>query len=531
MRKLVTGRRMKEIDAYTIKDIGIPSMVLMERAALAAALEAEKEAEEGSVIWAVCGIGNNGADGVAAARMLHLKGYDARVVLAGDRTRGTEEFKSQLAIAERLGVAVSVWQEMEGRSCDILVDALFGVGLSRMIEGEYRLCMEMLERLPKRPYTVAVDVPSGIHSDTGAVMGIALRADVTVTFGWEKLGTALYPGREYAGRVIIDPVGFPPAALEDAPGQGKPSEGGEPLRAFSEDLSGGRPGNLPLGWAAAYEKKDLERIPGRRAYSNKGTFGRVLIAAGSKDMCGAAYLSALAAYRTGAGLVKILTVEENRQALKTLLPEAILAVYRPEQILEGREAFRKMIEEQMNWADVVVLGPGLGTEDYAEYLVEDILTSAFVPVILDADGLNLVAAHPYLTAYYTENIVITPHLGEMARLTGQSVKEIQADLPGAALSYASRYGITCVLKDAASVVAGKDGELYINTSGCSAMAKAGSGDVLTGIIAGLMAMGLEVEDAACLGVYVHGLAGEAASVSGGHSLLATELANAVEQVL
>ena len=198
-------------------------------------------------------------------------------------------------------------------------------------------------------------------------------------------------------------------------------------------------------------------------------------------MCGAAYLSALAAYRTGAGLVKILTVEENRQALKTLLPEAILAVYRPEQILEGSEAFREMIEEQMNWADVVVLGPGLGTEDYAEYLVEDILTSAFVPVILDADGLNLVAAHPYLTAYYTENIVITPHLGEMARLTGQSVKEIQEDLPGAALSYASRYGITCVLKDAASVVAGKDGELYINTSGCSAMAKAGSGDVLTGL--------------------------------------------------
>jgi NAD(P)H-hydrate epimerase len=152
-------------------------------------------------------------------------------------------------------------------------------------------------------------------------------------------------------------------------------------------------------------------------------------------------------------------------------------------------------------------------------------------VILDADGLNIIASHPYLTTYYTENIVITPHLGEMARLTGESVKEIQADLPKTALEYAARYGLTCVLKDAATVVAGKEGSLYINTSGDSAMAKAGSGDVLTGILAGLMAMGLEVEEAACLGVYLHGLSGEAAAKAGRHSLLASELANAIGEVM
>ena len=263
----------------------------------------------------------------------------------------------------------------------------------------------------------------------------------------------------------------------------------------------------------------------------KGTFGKVLIAAGSAGMCGAAYLSALTAYRAGAGLVKILTVEENRPILQGLLPEAIIASYTPDQLLQGREEFKEMIEEQMKWASVVVLGPGLGSEPYVEYLVEDILTSAYVPVILDADGLNTIASHPYLTSYYTENIIITPHLGEMARLTGQTISQLKEDLVGAASAYASRYGVTCVLKDAATVVAGQEGGLYINTSGCSAMAKAGSGDVLTGTIAGLLAIGMEEEEAARMGVYVHGLAGEKAAGAGSHSLLATELSQAVGDVM
>ena len=248
-------------------------------------------------------------------------------------------------------------------------------------------------------------------------------------------------------------------------------------------------------------------------------------------MCGAAYLSALTAYKAGAGLVKILTVEENRPILQGLLPEAIMVTYTPDQLIQGREEFKEMIEEQMKWASVVVLGPGLGSEPYVEYLVEDILTSAYVPVILDADGLNTVASHPYLTSYYTENIIITPHLGEMARLTGQTISQLKEDLVVSASAYSARYVVTCVLKDAATVVAGQEGGLYINTSGCSAMAKAGSGDVLTGTIAGLLAIGMEEEEAARMGVYVHGLAGEKAAVAGSHSLLATELSRAVGDVM
>ena len=389
------------------------------------------------------------------------------------------------------------------------IDALFGVGLSRPLNKTFIELTDAIERARiSGAKVLAVDIPSGIHADTGAVMGTALKADVTVTFGWEKMGTALYPGRGYGGKVLVEDIGFPEMALE-----GEEEESGRPERAF------------------AYEKEDLCHIPGRKADSNKGTFGKVLIAAGSAGMCGAAYLSALTAYKAGAGLVKVLTVEENRPILQGLLPEAIMVTYTPDQLIQGREEFKEMIEEQMKWASVVVLGPGLGSEPYVEYLVEDILTSAYVPVILDADGLNTVASHPYLTSYYTENIIITPHLGEMARLTGQTISQLKEDLVGAASAYASRYGVTCVLKDAATVVAGQEGGLYINTSGCSAMAKAGSGDVLTGTIAGLLAIGMEEEEAARMGVYVHGLAGEKAAAAGSHSLLATELSRAVGDVM
>ena len=523
MRRLVTGRRAKEIDAYTMNVIGIPSLVLMDRAALGVdrmVLECFQDREHagacaasgsGFTGWsavAVCGTGNNGADGVAAARMLRLAGFDACAAIIGDVNKGTEEFKRQLEIARRVGVPIFAWQRIRERPWDAVIDAVFGVGLSREIEGDYRLCIEAMNALTPAPsLRAAVDIPSGIHADTGQVMGIAFRADVTAAFGWEKQGTVLYPGREYAGSVQVEDIGFPAAAIDCAPG--------------SEGCS--QP-------AFTYGPEDLAQVPARKAYSNKGTFGRVLIAAGSRGMCGAAYLSALGAYRAGAGLVKILTVEENRQVLQGLLPEAILSLYSPEDVAHDREEFRKFMEEQTAWADVVVLGPGLGREPYVEQLAEAILTSAYVPVIIDADGLNAIAAHPYLTSYYTENIVITPHLGEMARLTGQTVAQIQENLPACASEYASRYGITCVLKDAATVAAGRDGALYINASGCSAMAKAGSGDVLTGIIAGLMAVGMEEEKAAFLGVYIHGLAGEAAG-GDSHSMLASELAEHIRDVL
>lgn len=501
MRLAVTGTQMKEIDRYTMEQIGIPSLVLMERAALCTAEIVKAEAGLQDRIWVVCGTGNNGADGIAVARMLFLDGYQVVLILAGNTEHGTAEYHTQARIAGQLEIPIFPFKDFIPGRCDVLVDALFGVGLSREIGGEYRECMEMLlDQHPKK--TVAVDIPSGIHSDSGAVMGIALRADITVTFGYEKLGTLLYPGRDYAGHVIVKDIGFPKAAADRV-----------------------HPG------VCCYEEKDLAAVPVRKAWSNKGTFGKILLIAGSRNMSGAAYLSALAAYRMGSGLVKIMTVKENRVILQEQLPEAILAVYDPEAAAAEQERFGAFIKSQCDWADCIVLGPGLGREAYVESLVEQVLTNAYVPIIVDADGLNAIAANPHLTQYYTENIIITPHLGEMARLTGISIEEIKRHPVETAREYASRYGITCVLKDAVTVVCRKDGDVFINTSGNSGMAKAGSGDVLTGVIAGLLALGMEEQESASLGVYIHGLAGDKArDKRGSHGILAHEIADCVPDV-
>lgn len=493
MRVLVSGSQMREIDRYTMEEIGIPSMVLMERAAMAVVSQVEQRCTRADRIWAVCGTGNNGADGIAVGRMLHLKGYRVSILLCGDTGRGTGEYHQQLAIAKALTVPVIEYHDFIPGSCDVIVDGIFGVGLGREIEGEYREAMEMLKSRHARE-VIAIDIPSGVHSDTGQIMGIGLKATATVTFGYEKLGSVLYPGKAYCGDVVVADIGFPEVSYEKCGG----------IRYFT------------------YEAEDVKRRPARPADANKGTFGKVLVVAGSRNMSGAAYLSALAAYRMGAGLVKILTVEENRQILQTQLPEAILETYD----MEDGEISESQIAKACDWATVIVLGPGIGREPYVELLVKNVLVQAYVPIIIDADGLNAIAAHPELTQYYTENIIITPHVGEMSRLTGQSIESIKAAPVDTALRYSGLHGITCVLKDAVSVVTGKEGQVYLNTSGSSAMAKAGAGDALTGAIAGLLAQGEENWEAAILGVYLHGVAGDRClDRLGAHGLLAGDITN------
>lgn len=509
MRYLVSAREMKEIDRRSIEEYGIPSLVLMERAALEVAREAErllearagKKGPRGSV-WAVCGLGNNGADGVAAARMLSLHGYPVSVLLPEANGRQSEELKVQLEIARRLGIPVYTVEDFIPGTCELIIDAVFGIGLSRPVEGPYRALIDLMQS-QSGAAVVSVDMPSGISSDTGAVMGCAVRADVTVTFGERKLGQALFPGREACGRLVVADIGFVPEEEE---------------RASKHAL--------------CYEKADLKRIPKRRAYSHKGTYGKILIIAGAKNMAGAAVFSALAAYRTGAGLVKVLTVEENRAILQEALPEAILSTYDSEWAGQYAEEFKEYVKTQAVWADAIVLGPGIGLEEYGRTLVESVLCDAYVPIILDADAINLAARYPYLKGYFTDNIILTPHLSEFSRLTGKSVEEVRENLLQAAEEFAEQYGVTCVLKDAATVTARKDGRLFVNTSGSPAMAKGGSGDVLTGVIAGLLALGMEDCEAASLGVYIHGLAGElAAKRYGVHSVLARETADCLGEVI
>ena len=521
MKAVLSGKEMKAFDTRSIRGYGIPSLVLMERAALAVAEKAEEilKREQAETVWSVCGFGNNGADGVAAARMLFLKGYDVKILFPGRDGKGSEELEAQLNIVKRLGIPVMTAEELpdaeekrspahpfaktvtKANACrGVILDAVFGIGLSRNVESAYKKLIDWINRNEDMK-TIAVDIPSGISSDTGEVMGDAVRADVTVTFGMKKLGQVLFPGREYCGELLVRDVGFVP---ESSAEQEKHVQ--------------------------MLDREDLLRIPERTPDSNKGTYGKVLVMAGAKNMAGAACLSARAAYRMGAGLVKIFTPEENRIIVQEKLPEAILSSYDAREAGKDPESFARKIARETEWADVIVLGPGIGMEDHARLMVENVLKDAYVPIILDADALNLAAEYRELTGYFTENIIVTPHMKEMSRLTGIQIEEIKENPIRAAREFADQYGVVCVLKDAATVIAGRDGKTFVNGSGTPAMAKGGSGDVLTGVIAGLVALGLEESDAAALGVYVHGLAGEVAEKHFGvHAVLAGEIADCLSE--
>lgn len=496
MKNIVTAGQMKALDENTIRNAGIPSCVLMERAALKTVEEMNSYLKEKEKILVVCGSGNNGGDGLAIARLLHLQGRKASVYLAGTEEKMTQETRHQLEIARNYHV-----EEVHNLVPDeytTIVDAVFGVGLSREIEGRYSQIIQDLNRADA--FKVAVDIPSGIHADTGREMGIAFQADLTVTFAFRKRGMCFYPGRLYCGNVIVADIGIYPS---------------EEIPVTMQHL----------------ERRDLSLLPDMRPDGNKGTFGKVLLIAGSAGMCGAAFLSAAAALKCSAGMIKIQTVEENRLPLQTLLPEAIVTCSFDE------EENRRMLE----WSDVLVIGPGLGVSGQSRERAQWFLANAALMkklVVLDADGLNLLSVHKEWEKYLGSHVIVTPHLGEMSRLSGKSIGEIQKDPVGTACTYAREMQSVCVLKDACTVIAGPDGETFLNLSGNAGMATAGSGDVLSGVIAGILCMHLsageicEMSKKAAFGAYIHGLAGDcAAERVGSRGMTARDIIRFLPEIL
>lgn len=485
MRYLVNSREMKEYDRNTTETYGIPPMVLMERAALAFAEAVRSRNLDAGRVLVACGSGNNGGDGYAIARLFWQRGSRVTVVAVGSAAESAEN-RAQKAIWKAYGNPVFA-AIPEDEEYTLIVDAVFGVGLARTVEGEYRACIEKMNAMSG--CRIAVDLPSGICADSGAVLGSAFAADYTVTFAFEKLGTVLWPGSGYAGEVLVKDIGI------DA-------------RSFL--------GNRPS--AASLEPADMARLPRRRSHSNKGDYGKVLVAAGSPGMAGAAYFSAKAAYAAGAGLVRIFTSEENRSVLGCLLPEAVLTVY------SAGEPDMALLRDAMEWADVIAAGPGLGTSDGARAIVREILKNADVPVVLDADALNIVAADANVLSAAHTQLIVTPHPGEMGRLTGNSVDFIQNHRKAVAEEFAAQYNVICVLKDEHTVIGLPGGMTWLNLTGNAGMATAGSGDVLTGVIAALAAQGMTAGDAAAFGVFLHGLAGDlAAEKTGMRGLMASDL--------
>ena len=499
MRYIASREEMQKIDAYSIQEIGIPGMVLMEKAAMSMEEEIISRFEENTSFLIVTEKGNNGGDGLALGRLLVEKGYRVRIYEIGGVSGASDSYKAQRKILDQLGIPVETCLPAE--EFDVIIDAVFGVGLTREVTGIQK---EVLEELNRRDsFRIAVDLPSGVDAGTGQILGIAFMADLTITFGLEKLGLLLYPGAACCGEVVVKDIGFPQMAVEKI----SPA-------------------------VHTYDAADLERIPARKPWSNKGTYGKVLMVAGTKNMAGAACLAGEAAYRSGSGLIRLFSCEENRVILQSLLPEAILTTYR------GEEDALSGLREAISWASVIGFGPGLGTSPLTEKMLGMILSEGKVPLVIDADGINalsrLRAEESILWEEfmkYEHGIILTPHLMEMSRLCGKSVEEIRGSLIETARNLSDK-GHVFVLKDARTIVSDGSGTSYLNTSGNHGMSVGGSGDVLTGLICGLLAGGAGLAEAARLGAYCHGLAGDhAARKKGYHALLARDIIEGISEVL
>lgn len=488
---LPTGEQMRRADLYTIEEIGVPSMVLMERAALEVVRCMEEEQLDFRKVLVICGSGNNGGDGYAIARLLHLKGNDVTIFFAGNSQKRSEENAQQAKIAAHYEIPVITNLGTEEYS--VIIDALFGTGLKREVTGHYREVLCSVNQMAGKK--VAVDLPSGIHDTTGARMGIAFCADLTVAIAFPKRGLFLQEGNVCAGKILTGDIGIS-------------------SETFSE-------GTVTFG----YEKQDLFLgFPKRKKNSHKGSYGKVLMIAGSKGMSGAAYLSAKAAYAVGAGLVQIYTHEENRVILQQLLPEAIITTY---------DTFdSEQLEKLIQWADLIGIGCGLGKSDTAERVMQYTLKRALVPCVVDADGINILSKHMEWIEETNALIVLTPHMKEMSRMLQCSVKELIEQRMEKLHAFVERYKVVCVLKDARTLVAKEHQNTYLNLSGNAAMAKAGSGDVLAGVIVGILAQQCEPYTSACLGVFLHGLAGDMArDKKGAYSVLASDLVAEISSVL
>jgi hydroxyethylthiazole kinase-like uncharacterized protein yjeF len=472
MEQLLFADEMLSSDRYTIEHIGIPSPVLMERAALEVARRVSERAGIRSDILSICGSGNNGGDGIAAARILHQMGHHVSILFAGNPEKRTDETKFQMEIAKKTGVPFVTQADF---SCyDLIIDAIFGIGLARMVEGRYKDLIQAVNDSHKM--VIAVDIPSGIHADTGSVMGCAVRCTETVAMQYAKPGHYLYPGCLYSGRVHAADIG-----VQKKDGLSK--------------LYLPRPGDL----------KNM--MPARSPDGNKGTFGKLLLIASTKNMAGAALLSARAALKTGVGMVKILTPEVNRVIVQCALPEALLSTYTtPEEAIA-------CLKEDLQWCTAAAAGPGMGNSPSTGSIVRYLLRHAEVPLVLDADALNCLEGDTEILSAYRAKLVLTPHIGELARLTKRQVSELKADAIRNAVQIAGACRAVLIMKDARTVTAYPDRRVYLNVYGNDGMATAGSGDVLSGICGALLAQGGSPESA----VLIHALAGDKAADMAGQA--------------
>lgn len=503
--KLVNVQEMKQLDQLATAEYAVPGILLMDNAAQAVADAVNDSLDEldGESVVVFCGGGNNGGDGFGAARWLQNYGAKVRVFVVGKALEAvTGDAAAELAMLQKTDAKVEAiasdddWllAELAVAKADLLVDALAGTGFHGELEGDILRACKLLNESEK--YIVAVDVPTGVNADNGAVAENAVRADKTVTMALLKTGLLLYPGREYCGDIELADIGMPAKMVDECASK---------KYRLTDDIV-------------------RELLPLRKADAHKGDAGRVVICAGSPGFTGAAALSSYAAVKAGAGLVSLYTPLSSRDVLAGKLTEVMVhgLLERMPGILGGGAAGD--VAKNANAADVLAIGPGLGTSESTQQAVRDILLQLQlqVPVVIDADALTALQGHTEILTQMQAAKVLTPHPGEMARLIGKEISEINADRVNIAMQYATEWNAVLVLKGAPTVIACPDGSVYVNSTGSSALATGGSGDVLTGIIAGLAAQEITLLEAVLCGVYLHGKAADISGIDIG--LAAGELA-------
>jgi len=502
--RILNAAQMRDADRFTIEEIGISSLVLMENAGrqVVAAMEAAYQSRLNGRVAVLCGRGNNGGDGFVVARTLLQRGIEASVFVIGALAEVRGDAKTNLEILGRLGVTVveindeQSWELhfSEISQCTLIVDAIFGTGLKSALGGMMETIVADVNAsaIP----IVSIDLPSGLSADTPHVIGDCIDASMTVTLAAPKLPLVLPPGEEHAGDVVIADIGIPQDVIDNVEGQ-----------------------HIEL--LTPEQLRDL--IEPRAADSHKGDFGRVTIVAGSRGKTGAAHLSAEGALRSGAGLVTVATPCSVLPIVASMAPE-----YMTEPLEESAEGtissgcVERLLELKQ---DVIACGPGLGRSAAVGAFVRSLLDRAAVPLVLDADAITVLAEDPgRLVGREERDVIITPHPGEMARLIGSSIDEVQANRIDVATDFATTHRVYVVLKGHRTVIATPDGHVFINPTGNAGMATGGTGDVLTGMIAAWLAQLLDAEAACRLAVFLHGAAGDLAEADEGQvSMTATDV--------
>ena len=486
--KLLYSQEMKWIDQTAMKDYGIPGIVLMENAGLRVVECAEWVLEnlEDPRVVVLAGKGNNGGDGLVIARHLMNAGMKVETFLTAEPEELPADAYTNYQILKKMGSGPLPLREAEDlnrltlslMTADLLIDALYGIGFQGQLD-EFDAGIARLVNW-SRATVIAVDIPSGVEADSGCVHGEAIMADYTVTFALPKVGLVLEPGKDYAGTLSVADISIPPALLNH------------------QQLKN----NLITSQAikAFFTPRDPE--------SHKGSYGHVLVIGGSPGMSGAAEMTAYAALRSGAGLVTSAVPESLLSIMESMHMEImhspLLESYAGTISLDALPAIGNLLGA----CSVCAIGPGMSQYTEARAVLHFVLERAGIPVVIDADGINALQGDASILKDRQVPVVLTPHPGEMARLTGKSIAEVQANRIELAREFASDYGVVLVLKGNKTVVATPQGEVFINISGNPGMATAGSGDVLTGILCGFIAQGMRVQDAAVAAVYIHGMAGD-----------------------